>query len=214
MSMLNSSPPSEEPRSDLGRRVAEAQDRRERAHARSRLRGYGAWDPAAAAGVSPRLLTLVIVVVGATLGFLAFDASRAPSQAERAEAAEARIAEEVFVQPEVEVAAPSAPDPSEAIADYYLLLRQSMYEVAWSRTTVEFQGENYLGGYSAFVGFWTGRPEIEVLASEVESQSQEEASVVAEVRDAGSDRTSRNTYRLRFDAETGLWKIVSITSAW
>ncbi len=212
--MLNSTPPDEAARSELARRVAEAQQRRERAEARSRLRRYAAWDPAAAAGVSPRLLTLAIVVVGATLGLLAFDASRAPSQAERAEAEEARIAEEVFVQPEVEVAAPTAPDPSEAIADYYLLLRQSMYDVAWSRTTAEFQAANYPGGYSDFVQFWAGRAEIEVVASEVESQSRDEASIVAELHDAGADRTFSNVYGLRYDGESGFWKIESITSAW
>jgi hypothetical protein len=214
MSMLNTSPPTQPARSDLGRRVAEAQSRRERANSGSRLRGVATWDPAAAAGVSPRLMMLAIAFVGATLGLLAYDASRAPSQAEVAQAEEARIAEEVFIQPEVEVAAPSAPNPADAIADYYLLLRQSMYDVAWSRTTGEFQGENYPGGFPDYVRAWTGRPEVEVLAVEVESQGQDEARVVADLHDTGTDSTFRNSFRLRYDAASGFWKIVSITSAW
>jgi len=214
MGTLNTSPPAEPPRSDLARRLAEAQARRERAlSARSRLRGSLTWDPAAAAGISPRLMTLAVAMVGAVLGTLAYDVSQGPTQSERAEAAEAVAAEEHFVQPEIEVAAPSAPDPAEAIADYYLLLRQAMFDVAWSRTTAEFQGANYPGGLPDFASFWTGRPEIEVFASEVEWQNQGEARVVAELHDTASDRIFRNEYRLRFDSEAGLWKIVSITSA-
>jgi hypothetical protein len=214
MTMPNAGASDEPTQSELSRRVAEAQRRRERANARARLRAAAVWDPAAAAGVSPKLLTIVVVVFGAALGALAFDASRAPSWAERAQAEEARIAEEVYVQPEVEVAPPSVPEPTGAVADYYLLLRQAMYDIAWNRTTAEFQAENYPGGYPDFVRFWAGRAEIEVVDSEVESQSQDEASVVAEVHDIGSDDSARNNYRLRYDAEVGLWKIMSITPAW
>ncbi len=213
MALLNSNSPPEDPRSGLGRRVAEGRARRESSQSRTRLKGYATWDPAEALGVSPRLMTIAVAIVGLSLGVLAFQASRAPSRAEVAEAAQTELEAEVYIQPEIEVAAPSAPSPRDAVADYYLLLRQGMYEVAWNRTAAEFQGANYPGGFNDFVRAWTGHAEIEVLSSEVESQDQDEARLVVELQDTGSGTIFRSEYRLRFDAATGFWLIVSVTSA-
>ena len=122
---------------------------------------------------------------------------------------------EAFLKfPEVEVAAPMAPNPAEAIDDYYILLRQGMYDVAWSRTTTEFQETNYPAGYPGYLQAWSGVGGVEVLASGVVWQNREEASVVAELRDTDADRLFKNAYLLRFDPDRGLWSIVSISSVW
>ena len=212
---------SEEPvnpgRSELGQRLAESRSRREAespAASRSRTRRSGSWDPAAAAGISPGLMMAAIAIGGVGLALLAFGGVSAAMRSERTESAEGLEAEPVLVQPEVEVAAPMAPDPAEAIDDYYILLRQGMYDVAWSRTTTEFQEANYPGGFPAYAQTWSGLMEVEVLASGVVWQNGEEASIVAELHDTNADHLFKNAYSLRFDPDAGLWKIVSITSVW
>ncbi|MEW6568804.1 MAG: hypothetical protein AB1449_11700 [Chloroflexota bacterium] len=164
-------------------------------------------------GVLLLVMTAAVVIGGIGLGLLAFDALRTPSPSERAEAVQAGAAEQLFAQPEIEVTAPSAPDPSQAIAHYYILLRQAMYDVAWNRTTDELKQANYPGGFPDYVRAWTGRAEIEVLPSEIQWQNQQEASIVAELHDTRDDRIFKNAYRLRYDPDARLWQIVSITSA-
>ncbi len=158
------------------------------------------------------MVALVVSAVGMAL--LLFSGVQAAHRATGAQAAGATSDESIFVQPEIEVAAATAPNPAEAIDDYYLLLRQSMYDVAWSRTTSEFQQTNYAGGYPAYVQAWSGMGEIEVTTSEVVWQNQTEASVVAELRDSLADHLFKNSYRLRFDPDARLWRIVSITTVW
>jgi hypothetical protein len=157
---------------------------------------------------------VALIIGGVGLALIVFSAVGAARNSERPEAAESTSVEQVYVQPEVEVAAPMAPNPAEAIDDYYILLRQGMYDVAWSRTTTEFQETNYPAGYPGYLQAWSGVGGVEVLASGVVWQNREEASVVAELRDTDADRLFKNAYLLRFDPDRGLWSIVSISSVW
>jgi len=202
-------------RSALGQRLAEAHSRRESSlTVRSRARGSRSWDPAVAAGVSPGLMIAAVVIGGVGLALLMVSGVNAAMRSELTEAAESTSADQGFIQPQVEVPAPMAPDPAEAIDNYYILLRQGMYDVAWGRTTEEFQQANYPAGFSVYVQAWSVVGEIEVLATGVVWQNGDEASVVAELRDTAADSLFKNAYLLRFDAAAGLWRIVSITSVW
>ncbi|HSB88546.1 MAG TPA: hypothetical protein VLD63_00825 [Anaerolineales bacterium] len=218
--MVNSAkqPKSLEPgRSALGRRLAEARDRQEsqlRSAARGASRSARSWDPALAAGLSPGLMMVALVVSGVGVALLLFSGVQAARSAENAQAAGSAESEAAFVQPKVEVAAPNAPNPARAIEDYYVLLRQSMYDVAWSRTTSEFQQENYPAGYPAYVQAWSGMAELEVLSSGVTWQDETEASVWAELRDTATDHLFKNAYRMRYNPDSGLWSIISITTVW
>jgi len=214
---LKNEEPVDPGRSALKRRLAVARERQEGALApgsRSRTRGSRRWDPAMAAGISPGLMMAALIFGGVGLALLVFSGVRAAGNTERTEAAETTSADQVYVQPNVEVAAPMAPDPAEAIDDYYILLRQGMYDVAWGRTTTEFQEANYPAGYPGYLQAWSAVGEVEVLASGVVWQNREEASVVAELRDKDADRLFKNAYLLRFDPDRGLWSIVSISSVW
>jgi hypothetical protein len=203
-------------RTALGQRLAETRSRRDpgRPAGRARSRGSHTWDLAAAAGISPGLMMAAIAIGGVGLALLAFGGVGAALRSDRIEAAEALPAEAAYSQPEVEIAAPMAAAPAEAIEDYYILLRQGMYDVAWSRTTGEFQQVNYPAGYPAYTQAWYGMKEIEVLSSSVVWQNRQEASIVAELRDTNTDRLFKNAYVLRFDPDSGLWRIESITPVW
>lgn len=199
-------------RTELGQRLAESRRRQQAGSSSSRARRSGSWDPAAAAGLSPGLMMAAIAVGGVGLALLAFGGVSAAMRSDPGETA--GNAEAIFAQPDVELAGPMAPDPAEAVDDYYILLRQGMYDVAWSRTTTEFQAANYPAGYPTYAQTWSGSSEVEVLSRNVVWQTASEANVVAELRDTGSDRLFKNAYSLHFDPETGFWLIASITTVW
>jgi hypothetical protein len=199
-------------RTELSQRLAESRRRQQVESSRSRARRSGSWDPAAAAGLSPGLMMAAIAIGGVGLALLAFGGVSAAMRSDRE--AGGTDTEAIFAQPEVELAGPMAPDPAEAIDDYYILLRQGMYDVAWSRTTTEFQAANYPSGYPTYAQTWSGLREVEVLTRSVVWQTANDANVVAELHDSTTDRLFKNDYSLRFDPEAGLWMITSITTVW
>jgi hypothetical protein len=210
--MKSSTDVSGTPRTELGQRLAESRRRQQAAVSSSRPRRSGSWDPAAAAGLSPGLMMAAIAIGGVGLALLAIGGVSAAMRSDGGEAA--AETEALFVQPEVELAAPMAPDPAGAIEDYYILLRQGMVDIAWSRTTTGFQETNYPAGYPAYAQTWAGTSEVDVLTSSVVWQTASEANVVAELHDTSTDRLFKNSYSLRFDPDTGLWSIASITTLW
>ncbi len=120
--------------------------------------------------------------------------------------------------------APSEPDaagpvvvqklPEEAIDDYYILLRQGMYDVAWDRTTDAFRSKNYPGGFDSYLKTWTGSAEIEVISRKVLWNSNGSARVLADLHDTGSGDRYTYSFSLAYDSAAKLWKIDAIDPAW
>ncbi|HET7011817.1 MAG TPA: hypothetical protein VFI11_13655 [Anaerolineales bacterium] len=164
-------------------------------------------------GCSPALMMIGIAVGGVGLAVLAFGGVGGAIRSDRTEAA-GDSAAEIFVQPEVEVAGPRVATPEEAIDDYYVLLRQGMYDVAWTRTTPEFQTAYYPGGYTDYLRAWMGMKEIEVLSRDAVWVRGDEANVLAELHDTNTDQVFKNTYVLRYDEATEMWLIQTVTTVW
>lgn len=104
--------------------------------------------------------------------------------------------------------------PEEAIDDYYVLLRQGMYDVAWDRTTDTFRSKNYPGGYNSYLEAWNGSAEIEVVSRKVLWTKDTSARVLADLHDTGSGDRFTYTFSLAYDATARVWKIDAINATW
>ncbi len=104
--------------------------------------------------------------------------------------------------------------PEEAIDDYYMLLRQGMYEVAWNRTTDTFRSKNYPGGYNSYLEAWNGSAEIEVVSRKVLWTRDTTARVSADLHDTGSGDRFTYTFSLVYDPSAKVWKIDAINAGW
>lgn len=166
----------------------------------------------AVASVSPRVAIGLIAAAGILIGLGLFfglrsDGASAGSgpQGAAAQAAGAQAeAGPVVVQRQ----------PEEAIDDYYMLLRQGMYEVAWDRTTDAFRSKNYPGGYAAYLEAWNGSAEIEVISRKVLWTRDTTARVSADLHDTGSGDRFTYNFSLVYDPSAKLWKIDAINAGW
>ena len=104
--------------------------------------------------------------------------------------------------------------PEEAIDDYYILLRQGMYDVAWDRTTDAFRSKNYPGGHDAYLEAWNGSAEIEVVSRKVLWTKDASARVLADLHDTGSGHRFTYTFSLVYDPAGRVWKIDAINATW
>ena len=158
-------------------------------------------------GLTPAVTLALIVVAGvAMVAGLILVVSAPSSQAAAPDAAAAVVAPTLL---------PAARPPAEnAIDDYLMLIRQGMIDTAWGRTTARFQADNYPGGFAAYQQAWAGSGELEVVSKRVILQTDDEANVVAEIHDLGSDTTYTKAYTLVFDGASGLWLIDAVNRIW
>jgi hypothetical protein len=195
-------------RAGFQQRLSDARERqaREQEHARrpaapslSRIEQLGL-TPGVALGLI--VVASIVMVVGLILTITA----PGDSQASVAEQSAPAVAPTLM---------PAArPEAEEAIDDYLILVRQGMYDEAWSRTTARFQAENYPEGFASFQQAWSASAELEVMSKKVILGGDDKATVVAEIHNVGSDATYTNAYELVFDGASGLWQIDGVTQVW
>ena len=196
------------PRAGLQERLREVRDRREQEEARAqraappnmtRLEQLGL-TPGVALGLI--IIASIVMVAGVVLTITAPPQAQAPAPQEIA----------TVIPPTLMPAA--RPPAEDAIDDYLILVRQGMYAQAWDRTTAKFQADNYPDGLGAFEQAWTASPAMEVVSKKVVLRGDDKATVLAELRNTGTDATYTNSYRLVFDGASGLWLIDAVTQVW
>ncbi len=196
------------PRATLQRRLADARKAREPQPEERAHRG-GTPRPSQAEqwGLTPGVTLVLIVVAGvAMVAGLILAVSAPSSRAAAPDAAAAVVAPTLL---------PAARPPAEnAIDDYLMLMRQGMIDTAWGRTTARFKADNYPSGFAAYEQAWAGSAELEVVSKKVILHTDDQANVVAEIHDLGSDTTYTNAYTLVFDGASGLWLIDAVNQIW
>jgi len=197
------------PRATLQQRLADARRDREPAPEERARRG-GTPRPSRAElwGLTPGVTLGLIVVAGVAMvaGLILAISAPATSQAVVPDPGAVAVAPTLM---------PAARPPAEnAIDDYLILVRQGMVDVAWGRTTARFRAENYPGGLAEYQQAWAGSAELEVVSKKVILHTDDEANVVAEIHDLGSDTTYTNAYTLVFDGASGLWLIDAVDQIW
>lgn len=197
------------PRTSLRKRLAEARERQAAAQRRAAQAAAGSGPSRSEQwGLTPAVTWGLILFAGVAMVsglILTFSAPR--SQEALADGAAAPIAPPTLM--------PAARPPAEdAVDDYLILVRQEMYDVAWSRTTPRFQADNYPGGIAAFQQAWDNSPELEIVSKKTILQGGGEANVVAEIHELDSEAAFTNSYHLVFDGASGLWLIDSVGRIW
>jgi hypothetical protein len=196
------------PRAGLQERLREVRDRRAQDEARARSAAPPNLTRLEQLGLTPGvalgliIIASIVMVAGVVLTITAPPQAQAPAPDESATA----------IPPTLMPAA--RPPAEEAVDDYLVLVRQGMYAQAWGRTTAKFQSENYPDGLAAFEQAWTASPEMEVVSKKVVLRGDDKATVIAELRNTGTDARYTNSYRLVFDGASGLWLIDAVTQVW
>jgi hypothetical protein len=102
-------------------------------------------------------------------------------------------------------------DPKMFVQDYFVLLNQQRYQEAWSKLSNQFK-ENFAnkgaGGYEEYVSFWKSVDEVKINAMEIESQSNTQALIHAEINyqyKAGYTATGHTTYKLVKNSSNASW---------
>ncbi len=103
-------------------------------------------------------------------------------------------------------------DPTAFITNYFSLINERRYEEAWSKLSTKFK-ENFSkrtdgGGYDEYVDYWNTVAKVEIAFIEIQSQSNSNALVYAEILfnyKAGNTETGHITYKLVKDSTGKAW---------
>jgi|CXWL01.1.fsa_nt_gi hypothetical protein len=103
-------------------------------------------------------------------------------------------------------------DPISFINEYFSLINERRYEDAWARLSNKFK-ENFAnrtdgGGYNDYVDYWNTVNKVEIAFIEIQSQSDTQAIVYAEILfnyKAGNTETGHIKYKLVKDTTGKSW---------
>ena len=103
-------------------------------------------------------------------------------------------------------------DPIVFITDYFSLINERRYDNAWAKLSTRFK-ENFTnrtdgGGYNDYVAYWNTVEKVEIAFIEIQSQSDTEALIYAEILfnyKAGNTETGHIKYKLVKDVTGKSW---------
>lgn len=153
--------------------------------------------------------TVLVILGGLVAGLLIYNGvtTAFPSRPE-ASAPQAESTTVGAQVPDEPTAVP--PPPNDAIYDYYVLLRQDMYDVAWKRTTDNFKATYYPQGFESYRDSWAKTEKLEVEDTEIVSKLGSNARVTAELRYITSGSLVVYNFTLVYDSQQGFWLIDTV----